>query len=452
MEETLPGPEATAVGSPSGPPASGTIGARGGQLRTDDGRLTVDVPAGALAADTKLTIQPLTNLAPGGLGAAYFLGPAGQTFQKPVTLTFTYRDGDLVGSAPEALTLVSQTAERYWEATQTSRDAKMKTLTARTRHSSTWAYTTQVRLTPASAMVQEGKSLTLTVEICLPASGGVEDGRPRYSFTCRRLRLLPAQSWAVNGVDGGNDLIGRVSAENGQALYVAPGVAPQPRKVAVSVRWVPPGGSPLRLASDVTVVSVPPKLNATYVLDYSLAAPEYTESFRVEGTIQFKRPSGGPSIYSYNALRKDTIARMSNYVMDHRGFRCTLDGGVFSDAGASLALSFFPPGSYLNARFDGSFKTTCTSKSDNRRFQKTSSVNAQFGADNHPFDEGVELPDVGRRTREGLCEVVYGAAMTKEAPDRLSFPDSLAGRASYTCNTTRGRKTVTVSWTAGAAP
>ncbi len=74
-----------------------TIGAGGGQIVSSDGLLTVDIPAGALAADEEITVTyvPVDQRA-GYLGdtfdgidfdMAYDLGPDGMTFAAPVTVT-----------------------------------------------------------------------------------------------------------------------------------------------------------------------------------------------------------------------------------------------------------------------------------------------------------------------------------------------------------------------------
>ena len=103
-------PAAAAMGAPTGSAASATIGAAGGKVSTPDGKIALAIPAGALAADTVISIQPLTNMAHGKIGAAYRLTPEGQMFLKPVTLTFTYTDQDLQGTALEFLGAAFQTA------------------------------------------------------------------------------------------------------------------------------------------------------------------------------------------------------------------------------------------------------------------------------------------------------------------------------------------------------
>ncbi len=71
-----------------------SIGAGGGRLTSLDGRLTVDVPPGALPGETVLTIRRLTpaELPPAavelGLDGAYRLGPPGLAFAVPVGIEF----------------------------------------------------------------------------------------------------------------------------------------------------------------------------------------------------------------------------------------------------------------------------------------------------------------------------------------------------------------------------
>lgn len=70
--------------------------AKGGTITTPDGKLKLEIPAGALAQDTVITITPLTSaklseevwyMRP--LGPVYSFGPDGLKFSKPATLTRT---------------------------------------------------------------------------------------------------------------------------------------------------------------------------------------------------------------------------------------------------------------------------------------------------------------------------------------------------------------------------
>jgi len=73
--------------------ASQMVGPGGGQVVSADGKLTLTIPAGALPADTEITVRELTRseLGPEWQGvdieAAYELGPDGLVFQQPVAVT-----------------------------------------------------------------------------------------------------------------------------------------------------------------------------------------------------------------------------------------------------------------------------------------------------------------------------------------------------------------------------
>ena len=98
-------PAITPVGTPAGDPITKTIGISGGSIASPDSVMELVIPAGALPANTDITIQPVTNEAPGGIGLAYDLLPDGTTFSKPATLTFHYTDEDINGSLPEFLSI-----------------------------------------------------------------------------------------------------------------------------------------------------------------------------------------------------------------------------------------------------------------------------------------------------------------------------------------------------------
>lgn len=70
---------------------SGTVGASGGTVSSSSGA-RLDVPAGALAAATTLTVQATGDVAPGG-APVFRLGPDGTTFARPVTITLPLPPG-----------------------------------------------------------------------------------------------------------------------------------------------------------------------------------------------------------------------------------------------------------------------------------------------------------------------------------------------------------------------
>src|SRR2546421_7855492 len=77
--------------------ASAVIGPGGGMLAVSGGA-ALEIPAGALAKDTTITISQSSAQAPGGaLSPVYDFGPDGTTFSKPVTVTFTVPTGTAAG-------------------------------------------------------------------------------------------------------------------------------------------------------------------------------------------------------------------------------------------------------------------------------------------------------------------------------------------------------------------
>src|SRR4030095_591520 len=76
--------DSTGFGTPDGKLISKEIGADGGQIASEDGRVELIFPPGSLAKNTIISIQPRTNLAPNGVGKSYWFEPSGIQFQKPV--------------------------------------------------------------------------------------------------------------------------------------------------------------------------------------------------------------------------------------------------------------------------------------------------------------------------------------------------------------------------------
>ncbi|WP_437898918.1 DUF5050 domain-containing protein [Sorangium sp. So ce124] len=63
-----------------------SVDAQGGVFTSDDG-FKIEVPPGAVSAATDITIERIEGAREGRVGPMYLLGPEGQTFDKPITLT-----------------------------------------------------------------------------------------------------------------------------------------------------------------------------------------------------------------------------------------------------------------------------------------------------------------------------------------------------------------------------
>jgi len=91
-------------------PPPNRIGPAGGTVSSSDGKLRVIVPAGALAAETELTISVVSSPPAGSLTPVYRLGPDGTAFAKQVTLELSYAGAD----AEEKLLRVANWVEGGW--------------------------------------------------------------------------------------------------------------------------------------------------------------------------------------------------------------------------------------------------------------------------------------------------------------------------------------------------
>jgi hypothetical protein len=105
---------------------SRVIGPAGGTVTASDGS-SVDIPAGALASPTTITMEVVaTSTLPGGGvsgGAAYAIEPEGQTFLAPVTVTLSFDRTALPAMTQGSdlaifTTSVGTTDHGYWLATQ----------------------------------------------------------------------------------------------------------------------------------------------------------------------------------------------------------------------------------------------------------------------------------------------------------------------------------------------
>ena len=83
------------------------VGRDGGVVLSDDGRMSLEIPAGALDRSVEITITAVPGV-DGSASDLYVMEPMGLVFERPVTVTFDY-DGETLGDAEaDDLTLVAQ--------------------------------------------------------------------------------------------------------------------------------------------------------------------------------------------------------------------------------------------------------------------------------------------------------------------------------------------------------
>ena len=132
---TPPDPAYTAVGVPVGVVTTKNIGTSGGTISSEDNRFEIEIPAGALNSDTPISIQAITNEAPGGVGLAYRFHPENLKLSKPAVLKFHYTQEELAGSAVQLMGITFQANDRTWRTTyEFEFDEFSQTIFATTSH------------------------------------------------------------------------------------------------------------------------------------------------------------------------------------------------------------------------------------------------------------------------------------------------------------------------------
>jgi len=250
-------PLITDKGTPTGDPSATSIGSPGGTAVSTDGNLTVSIPSGALSSATSISIQPITNKAPLGLGFGYRLLPEGTTFNKPVKITFHYNDQLLQQSLDDFLWIVTQAEDNSWNALLKSVvDKNAKTVSIETTHFSDWALGKFIDFTlnPSMYYIKKGKSVHLWLsgfsrdkalsdnDELVPLTPITELGDGLTPLTPippveSRLMDFRVKQWTLNGVAAPvSNTNGSLNASGYSANYTAPNKRPTANPVAVTVQ------------------------------------------------------------------------------------------------------------------------------------------------------------------------------------------------------------------------
>jgi hypothetical protein len=242
-------PLVTSPGVPDGAAVSKIITAAGGSITSVDGKIRVDIPAGALSSDQNITVQPITNKMEFGFGKAYRITPH-ITFNKPVNISFTYTEFEITHSLPELLGIAFQDSTGGWRAMgELQVDKNLKKITVASTHFSDWGFFPMIYIQPVDARVEPSKTLSLAVmgtvnpdDIIVPLPGGapVTDPYP--------VPDVYLGNWSYSGE---GSLVGKGS----KADYTAPSQVPQNNPEAVSVEVKMKRSGYMLLVSNITVLS-----------------------------------------------------------------------------------------------------------------------------------------------------------------------------------------------------
>jgi hypothetical protein len=216
----------TPVGKVDGKIVTFQIGPSGGAIESADHRILISIPAGALASEQAISIQPLTNQCPAGKGNAFRLLPHGTTFSKPVSITFHYRETDIIGSAPELLRIAYQDDKGIWQSPPVkSLDTKASKVTIETTHFSDWALFQEMYINPMKSILSPGGHLQLAV------LQTIDVGDPKKKYAVVMAGPVSAKNinkWALNGE-------GVLTPGESKAEYHAPTWIPDINPAVVSV-------------------------------------------------------------------------------------------------------------------------------------------------------------------------------------------------------------------------
>jgi len=453
---TLPTPRATGVGTPSGSPVEKTIGPAGGTLASADDLLTIDIPAGALGADTLLSIQPLTSTAPNGLGSGFRLTPAGATFSSPVKLTFKPTTEQLTGTVLALTGIGYQDSSGVWRWMRgVERDEANGVVSVAATHFSDWSLLAGAQLRPPSASVRTGETLTLTAVGCyteeeeLAPLPGEQLAPLPPRFDCdpegEQLAPLPLKlsNWSVNGIGGGDSTIGTVSAHGLTATYGAPSTKPDPSTVAVSVdvsnlKFGSQTFAKTMLVSNIAIIDagVVTTWRGPVTFSYSDVDAFGTTSWQAEGTVEFGQPYDNGTHLSFRTPGNGSPCQISNYRRENKytwGVEtCTGNAAATASITGTLVLWKSPSEHGLTLLFAGIVNSTCTNQFNSSQVEQNPT--GQVGN----INDGYGNP-IGCR----------GMKFTPSPPDARS----LTGSATWDCPTSADSSfTATVTWDLAASP
>ena len=200
-------PDSTGFGTPDGKLVNKQIGAIGGTIISDDGRVALIFPAGALTENTTISIQPITNPAPNGAGKAYDFEPSGIQFKKPVQIIFHYTDEEAETCPADLMGFAIQDQKGKWSFFDYDDwDSTAKILKGFIHHFSDFTDYDNLVIRPGgSGSVMPNESISV---MGYDRSGVVESGEYEGEYEFANLNSKNRMGWFVNDVPKGNEFEG----------------------------------------------------------------------------------------------------------------------------------------------------------------------------------------------------------------------------------------------------
>jgi len=144
-----------------------SVGAAGGEVTTEDGSVGLVIPDGALGSDVSITIEEAPELPTSGdFAVPVDLGPDGQTFAEPITLTLGF-DPELLpeGVATSDLAIVTWMDDHWEEVPGGALNEVDNTLSVQITHFSYYSVSIRPNLVegaPSTTTLFRGQTTTLT--------------------------------------------------------------------------------------------------------------------------------------------------------------------------------------------------------------------------------------------------------------------------------------------------
>ncbi len=279
-------------------PSSATIGPAGGSVRSDDGRLTLKIPAGALAASTSVVVAPAADVGPNAIGPAYTISPPDLAFSKAALLVFDYGQDDVAADDAQWLIpgFLGGDGQWYssasWTIDSSAREVSTSLATLSSPHATT----------PGRGALAGGRSVVQMLSagtiigpyVVSPTESqrlyrvgyfkGLSPGRgstaPILSENLTGYQIY----WYVDGIIHGNSTIGNIDEAGtpGQAFYRPPAC---PQRILLQAALVKVGEASAVVHKEATVFPKDWDLSLTETRHIScvVGSNGHTASYSVSG-------------------------------------------------------------------------------------------------------------------------------------------------------------------------
>jgi hypothetical protein len=347
VEPFIETPIKTAFGTPVGSAVTQTFDATGGTFNEPTTRVTVKAFAGGFDSSAQVSVQPITNTLPSGLGMGVKLSSS-EPLKKPLIVRFGYGAD---APDPSSLGLAVQAGDGSWLSLPIKIDTVNKTVSAallsnlatiqasslvRANPAGSWRVVEYKKFyfKPESATVKVGKTVsfvpwaTVNEKFCpSPPDTGTDDDLVQlvpcqppvdHEKPFTNIKAGFVRTWFVNGSEGGDSTLGTIqpSASIG-ATYTAPTTVPIPNTVAVHFFSAKIGQNQnVPLSANVTIVGN----NYTVVGDFTSvgypACPGFYGIGDLTDHVEFKLAETGS-----NTKFPYLVENIQNQASDNKNFR-----------------------------------------------------------------------------------------------------------------------------------